>query len=123
MPDQLLFSILGSLGDGCDLFKLYGTDKVLHLFAVAVHPSQGQQGLASRLYNLSIELAVSAGAGAIAVEALSEYTIRATTKLGFQVHNVIDYASFEYHGKRPLADCTELLADHSEARFMSRKLP
>lgn len=123
MPDQLLFSILGSLGDGCDLFNLYGTDKVLHLFAVAVHPSQGRQGLASRLYSLSIDLALSAGAGAIAVEALSEYTIRATTKLGFQVHKVIDYAAFEYHGKSPLADCSNLLGDHPEARFMSRRLP
>ncbi len=123
MPDQLLFSILERLEDGCDLFQLYGTDKVLHLFAVAVHPSLGRQGLASHLYNLSIDLAAAAGAGAIAAVTFSKYTIRVTTKLGFKAYKKIDYASFEYRGKRPLADCSELLVDHSEVRFMSRKLP
>ena len=123
MPDQLVFVPLGGLGDGFNLYEMYETDKVLHLFAVAVHPSQARRGLASRLYRLSIELALTAGAGAIAVEAFSQYAIRATTKLGFEVHKVMSFDSFEYHGKRPLAECTELLAEHPEARFMARRLP
>lgn len=115
--------MLESLKDGYDLFKLYGTDKVLHLCGVAVHPSLGRQGLASELYSLSIDLAASSGAGAIAVVCASKYTIRALTKFGLITHSKIDYASYEYQGVRPLAGCSKLLADHSEARFMSSKLP
>lgn len=122
MPNHLLFSIVEKLKDGCDLFQLYRTNKVLHLCGVAVHPSQARKGLASYLYNLSIGLASSAGAGAIAVVTVSTYTIRATTKCGFQVQNKIDYAAYEYNGKRPLADCSKLLLNHSEARFMTQKL-
>ena len=38
MPDQLAFYALGGLGDGCNHYNLYETDKVLHLLAVAVYP-------------------------------------------------------------------------------------
>lgn len=120
-PDHLLFSVLGGLGEGIDLFKLYKTDRVLHLFAVGVHSQYGRQGLASRLYQLTIELALSAGVGAMALEAVSEYAYRAASKLGFTVLRVIDYATHEYKGGTPLKDCGDL--DHTAARYMARPLP
>ena len=121
MPDHLLFSVLGGLGEGIDLFKMYKTDRVRHLFAVGVLAQYGRQGLASRLYQLSIELAISAGVGAMAVDAFSEYAYRATSKLGFTVLRVINFATYEYKGGKPLADCGDL--DHFATRYMARSLP
>lgn len=72
---------------------------------------------------LSVQLAIQNGAGAIQVEAVSEYTARAASKLGFETLKSIDYATFEYDGIHPLAGKEKMLSEHPAARFMARPLP
>lgn len=105
-----------------DLFALYGTDKVLHWYMVAVSAQYGRRGLATKLLELTEELAVRNGAGAVKALAISEYAARAAVKRGFTTLNSVAYATLEYKGTRPLADCQESLGDHTTARFMALRL-
>lgn len=122
-PKRLLTEIFQALSDPHDLFQLYKTDKVLDTRFVAVTPDFGRKGLATKLMELSIQLAIQKEAGAIQVEAVSEYIARAAAKLGYTTLTSVDYATFEYDGIKPLAGNVEMLADHPTARFMARRLP
>lgn len=122
-PRRFQFSILNALTKDHNLFTLFKTDKVFEIAIVAVSSDYGKKGLATTLMELSIQIAIQNGAGAAQVEALSEYTARAASKLGFTVLKSIDYATFEYEGVTPLAGNEEMLSEHPAARFMARRLP
>ncbi len=118
---QELWSVINQPADS--LFSLYKTTKVFHWYMMAVSPSYQRRGIATQLAQLCIELGIEAGAGAIKVEAVSEYTARMARKLGFSILQSVDYATFEYKGVIPYADNHKLLSEHSCARFMARSLP
>ena len=122
-PKRLLTALLQALSDPNNLFHLYKTDKVLDTRFVAVLPDFGRKGLATKLMELSIQLAIQKETGAIQVEAVSEYIARAADKLGYTTLTSVDYASFEYDGIKPLAGNVEMLVDHPTARFMALRLP
>lgn len=116
-----MWNVLNQPADG--LFSLFGTTKVFHWYMMAVSPPYQRRGIATQLAQLCVQLGVEAGAGAIKVEAASEYTSRLAAKLGFSIFQSIDYATFEYKGTTPLAGNRDLLSEHSTARFMGRSLP
>jgi len=116
-----MWSVLNEPADG--LFSLYKTTKVFHWYMTAVSPPYQRRGIATKLAQLCIQLGVEAGAGAIKVEAESEYTSRLADKLGFSTLKSVDYATFQYKGTKPLADNRYLLSEHSIARLMARSLP
>jgi len=122
-PKRLVTAILQTLTKDHNLFTLYETDKVLDIIIVTVSSDFGRKGLATKLMELSIQLAIQSGAGAIQVEAVSEYTARAASKLGFEILKSIDYATFEYDGIKPLAGKEKMLSEHPAARLMARRLP
>lgn len=122
-PTSLCFAILEALPEGFDLFTLYETDKVIEIFMVVVAQPFTKRGLATKLMQCAIELATHCGAGAMQMEAVSDYSARAALKFGFTSLKSIDYAAFEYNGIKPLADNKELLAEHPTAHFMVRRLP
>lgn len=120
---SLCFAILEALPEGFDLFTLYETDKIMEIFMVVVAQPFTKRGLATKLMQCAIELAARSGAGAIQMEAVSDYSARAALKFGFTSLKSIDYATFEYNGIKPLAENRELLAEHPTAHFMVRRLP
>jgi len=119
-PKNLLTAILRALSDHKDLFDLYKTDKVLDTRVVAVSPEFGRKGLATKLMELSIQLAVQKEAGAIQVQAVSEHIARAAAKLGYTTLTSVDYASFEYDGIKPLSGKVEMLAG-SQPNFLHNR--
>ncbi len=105
-----------------NLYHLYETDKVFYWYITTVSPAYQGFGLAKRLAQLCIELAVKNGAGAIKMNSMSEYTARIGEKMGYSTLRSIDYATFEFNGIFPYANNKKLLSEHSTARFMVRKL-
>ncbi len=108
IPDRLLSAVLQSLNKDVDLWKLCETDRIFHFCVAAVNEKYGRRGLAMKLRELSIELAVQSGAGAIATEPINCNSVRGLTKLGFNTVKTLDYATFEFRGVRPLADNVDL---------------
>lgn len=121
-PDWLLFSILKEMWQ-VNLFPLYQTDYVFHMCIVAVSEQYARRGLATKLNEVSVQLAIQSGAGVMKAEAISEYAIRGLAKFGFAPIKTIDYATYQYKGVKPLAGNQELLAEHPVARLMVRRLP
>ena len=122
-PRRFLFSILQALTSDHDLFTLYNTDKVFEIAVVAVSSDYGRKGLATKLMEFSIQIAIEIGAGVVKVEAISEHSAQIASKLDFTVLKSIDYATFEYDGIKPLAGNYEMLSEHPTARLMARRLP
>ncbi len=122
-PRRFLFSILQALTSDHDLFTLYNTDKVFEIAVVAVSTDYGRKGLATKLMEFSIQIAIEIGAGVVKVEAVSEHSAQIASKLDFTVLKSIDYATFEYDGIKPLAGNDEMLSEHPTARLMARRLP
>lgn len=121
-PKRLLTAILQELTKDHDLFTIYRTKKVLEINIVAVSSDFCKKGLATKLMELSIQLAIERGAGAVQIEAVSEYTARLATKLGFTTLKATDFAKFEYNGLKPFAGNRKMLSEHPTARFMARRL-
>lgn len=122
-PERLLFALLDALKKNADLHEKYETNRILHLCMIAVSEQHCGEGLATKLNELSMDLAIQGGAGAIKTEAVSEYAAKSVAKLGFTVISSIDYATFEFNGTKPFADNADLLAEHPTARLMARRLP
>lgn len=124
MPEVHRFdlAVLDALNENIDLFKKYNTDKLLAFVLVTVDQRYGRQGLAGKLLDLSTELAVSAGVGAVVMEAVSTYAARAAFKKGFEIVNSIDYSTFEFDGQIPLAGKRDVLGDHLKAYLVARPL-
>jgi len=120
--DSLLFTVLIAMNQDVDLWKLYETERIFHFCAVTVHENYGRRGLAMKLNELGVQLAVQSGAGAIASEAVNCNAARVLAKLGFSTVKTLDYANFEFRGVKPLADNEELLSQHPIASLMVRKL-
>lgn len=121
-PKRLLTAFLQDLTKDHDLFTIYRTEKVLAIDIVAVSSDFCKKRLATKLMELSIQLAIQSGAGAAQMEAVSEYTARSATKLGFTTLKAIDFAKFEYNGLKPFAGNEKMLSEHPTARFMARRL-
>lgn len=121
-PKRLLTAILHDLTKDHDLFTIYRTEKVLEINIVAVSSDFGKKGLATKLIELSIQLAIQSGAGAVQMEAVSEYTARSATKLGFTTLKTIDYSTYEYEGVKPFEKNDKMLSEHGTARFMALRL-
>lgn len=119
----LIRALFAELSRGVDLFDMYGTDRIFHLCMVAVSEEYSRRGLATKLNELSVEMAIQSGAGAMKAEAVSEYPARSAIKQGFSVINSINYANFLYAGTTPLANVPELVQEHPTVRLMARRLP
>lgn len=121
--NRLYVAILVSLHEGYDIYSMNNVDRVLRFSITSVSKPYQRFGLATKLFELSIDLAKVHGAGAIKVEAMSEYATRALIKLGFTVVKSIDYATYEYNGTRPLLALADQLDGHCTARLMTLRLP
>lgn len=120
---RLIRALFEELNREVDLFSRYETDRIFHLCMVAVSDQYGRRGLATKLNELAVRLAVQCGAGAIKAEAVSEYPARSAIKQGFDLIKSIDYATFVYDGLTPLASVQELVQQHPTVRLMARRLP
>lgn len=107
---------LGKLGEGIDLFEQYETDKLFHFVLMAVHPRYGNQGLAQKLLQISLELAKNTGAGLVTMEAVNKYALKAGVKNGFYVINSIDFADFEE--RIPPGNFAELQVENPKAYLL-----
>ena len=122
-PGWLARSFLSSLSQGIDLFSLYNTDRVLGLFIVSVGDQYGRLGLATKMFEWSIEMAEAAGAGALESGAVSEFAAKALAKCGFKTIKTVPYESFEMKdGVRPMASMLEELGEHQVGRLMARRV-
>lgn len=121
--NELTTTLLTSLAKDIDLFTIYKTNKVFHLEMMAVDEQYSGLGLGSMLVKLSLELAEKHGAGAVGVCAVSEAAAKVAARNGLETLRTIDYSTFELNGEKPLANETQLLAEHRVAKFMARSLP
>lgn len=119
---RLIESLLTDLEKDIDLFTKYNTNKILKLAIMAVDKQYSGLGLGSLLVKMSIDLAKNYGAGAVAVTAVSEAAARVAAKNGLVTLRTIDYATYEVDGVKPLANKTNLLAEHRVAQFMARSI-
>jgi len=122
-PGWLARSFLSSLSQGVDLFSLYNTDKILGLFIVSVGDQYGRLGLATKMFQLSIEIAERSGCGALDSGAVSEFAAKALAKCGFKTIKTVSYESFEMKdGVRPMTSMLEELGEHQVGRLMARRV-
>jgi hypothetical protein len=118
----LIVSLLDDLERGIDLFATYNTKTIFELWILSVDKTYGQLGLATELTRLTLDLAKANNAGAVICLAVSQYSAKAAAKNGLETIRTIDYATYEFNGDKPLANLTDLLAEHPVARFMARRL-
>ena len=119
---NLTTAYMAALYKNLDLFTILECDQIFHLTIVSVSPNYAKQGLATKLYQLSLDLiAPTTGAGGVKTEAGSIYVARLATKLGFNTYKTLEFASIEYEGRFPLAN-KEGIEEHSTARLMARRL-
>ena len=89
---------------------------------MSVDQNYGQLGLATTLTSLSLDLAKANNAGAVKCSAVSQHAAKVAARNGLETIRAIDYATYEFCGDKPLANLTNLLAEHPVARFMARRL-
>ncbi len=111
-------AVLENIHRQVDVFSLYNTEKKMEFSIVAVNKNFGRQGLASKLMELSLEIARENGVGVVWTEALSEYTAKLASKFGFDTLKSINYDDFWFEGKKPLAN----IPGHRNGRLMARKI-
>ena len=123
--DQNLFlaTFCKELYKGIDLFALLETDRFFHLGDLTVSCDYARQGLATKLYQLSLEIAVKLGVPAAKTYAASTYTAKLAAKLGFSTFNTVDYATLEHKGTMPFTKYPDVLVDHPSVLLMARRLP
>ena len=119
---NLTTAYLEELYRGVDLFEILDVDKIFHLAIVAVSSDYARQGLASKLFKMSLNVAAELGIGAAKTEAGSAYVAKVATKYGFVSYKNLDFASIEYNGDKPLADAKGM-GEHATAHLMARHLP
>ena len=119
---NLVMSLHEALEEGIDLFEKYNTEIFLYLSMMAVDKMFGGLGLASKLVELSLELAKAHGAGAVKALVVSDFAAKVAAKQGLETIRTIDYATFEFNGDKPLAYLPDLLSEHPVARFMVRRI-
>lgn len=120
-PWRMVSALHSEMKGELDLFDKYQTDKVLHLFIMAVSSQYVRLGLATTLVELSLELAKANGVGAVYTEATNYHTVTITSKHGFESLRTVDYATFEFEGAKPFAGNDEMLAEFPIASFMARR--
>lgn len=118
----LLTVYLKELNKGVNFFDIFETDRIMHNIIVAVSSKYTRLGLASKMYELSLDIAAAMGVKAVKTEAGSTYTARVASKLGYTTFKVLDLASLEYLGTKPLANCAELASCNPVARLMARRV-
>ncbi|XP_057370337.1 arylalkylamine N-acetyltransferase 1-like [Daphnia carinata] len=111
-------AVLEDINRDVDIFAIFQTEIKMEIGALAVDGRYTRQGLATRLVELSLRIAKAHGAGAVWTEALSAYTAKAVSKLGFDVLKSVTYDDFRYEGELPLAN----IPGHSVGRLMARKI-
>ncbi len=79
-------------------------NKMFNIFMLAVDPHYGQQGLASKLVLLSIQLAATLGIKTVVSQAVNHYAIKTLKKRGFHPLKQLPYSQFVYRGDTRLAN-------------------
>ncbi|EFX79773.1 hypothetical protein DAPPUDRAFT_319214 [Daphnia pulex] len=121
-PILIVSLIIDDLERGIDLFTTYNTKTIFELWIMSVDKTYGQLGIATALASLSLDLAKANNAGAVKCLAVSQYSAKAAAKNGLETIRTIDYATYEFNGDKPLANLTDLLAEHPVARLMARRI-
>lgn len=113
--------ILEKLNDGFDVFEMCNTNKVFRFVYLGVHVDYRRQGLAEKMFEISIELAKVKGAGAIVVEGVNKYATKAAIKSGFKVVNTVQISSLK--DTIPPHNFLALVTDNPVACLLVRALP
>ncbi len=121
--DDLSTTLLIDLYDDVDLFDHFKTDKIFHQNIVAVSSEYGRQGLAKRLYQLSLKIAEEMGFEAASTEAASSYTAKLANDLGYITLRTMGYISLEHKGTSPFSKYPDVLAKHPTFSLMARRIP
>lgn len=89
-------SVNEALNRDVDLFALYQTDRIMHLWQLAVHVEYVHCDLAVKLIQLTMDLASATnGVQAVKVRSFNKFAFRVLVSLGFTIIKSIDYFSFE----------------------------
>ena len=111
--------VMEALNKDVDLFDLYSTDCILHLWQLAVRVEHAHRGLAVKLVQLTIELAkATSGVHAIKVEVFNQQAFRVLSSLGFDIINSIEYSSYQPSSRNG----SLLLAGRGAASLMACRL-
>ena len=116
--ELLIFECLAQLFRGVSFFEIFEADRLFHLAIVAVSSDYGHNGVAARLYQLTLDIAAASGVKVIKQQAFSQYTLKLGVKFGFTNYKTLDYANFTYKGAQPLAQIDMGL--HQAVHLMAR---
>ena len=119
---DLLTVYLDELNKDINFFDIFEIDEIMHNIMVAVSPDYTQLGLASKMYQLSLDIAIANGVKAVKTEAANIYTAKVATKLRYTPYKVLDLASLEYLGTRPLANYPEITSHNPKAHLLARRV-
>ncbi|CAF0975000.1 unnamed protein product [Rotaria sp. Silwood1] len=92
---RYVFKLLGDVHGQIDLFKIFNTDRLLHLLMVSVDEKYRGLNLTRQMMNLSIEQAKTYGIKGAFAETTGLYSSKAMLKMGFKVYNEIIYAKYD----------------------------
>lgn len=113
-------AILDELNKGVDIFEMYKTQRAFRFVYLGVHQDYRNQGLAEKMFEISIELAKMNGADVIVVVGVHKYATRSAVNSGFRIVKTVSVSDFK--------DCipphtfSKLVADNPEASLLVRTL-
>lgn len=119
---HFLTAVMKTLKEGVDLHAEYQTNSILWLRILTVHLTYSRRGLGKRLIQEAMQMGRDRGAGAILLSAVSHYMFKAAADCGFQTHSTLNYATFEFEGKKPFENDPVLLTEHTKVCFMACSL-
>lgn len=120
--ESLVQKFLATINAGVDCFTMFNAERILTLNMMAVDPEYEHRRLATSLYELSVAMARAHGAGAVTMEAVSNFAYRAATKNGFTVVRRLPLEELVFRGSKPLAGRRSELGVHCEGYLLARPL-
>ena len=88
-------NLMSKLHEDVNLFEQFHCENLFHIYLLGVDPTYRQNKLASRLIDLSINLAKEKHFHLIYAEVTGDYSLNAFLKHNFQIIKTIDYHSYE----------------------------
>ncbi|XP_076033701.1 arylalkylamine N-acetyltransferase-like 2 [Oratosquilla oratoria] len=97
---DIFFHILCELEACQNFFETENVDKIMEFVAVGVDENYGGKGIATKLIQLSMQKGKELGAQLVTVQATNFISQKIFINLGFEVKYVLDYATYEFKGKK-----------------------
>jgi len=96
--------LIETLLSGVNFFDIFKTDRVFHQLRGAVRPGYKKLGIAAKVLRIALQYGIDLGAGVAFSTAVNAHSAHLSSRLGYLPIGEINYADFEYKGRKPYAE-------------------